>query len=149
MLMPNSSRKAFCPKDHWLLSMPLDMNAFKRAVIQDEESLSRDQEVDEHDGDDAIMTDSEHVRVQRSINRRQRTSQLARLSPRLGVLNNIPFVIRFEDRVSIFRAFVESDRQRSPGMSGFHPHPVGQAQVRRGTVFEDGYEHLNHLGKVL
>ncbi|KAF9549865.1 hypothetical protein EC957_002436 [Mortierella hygrophila] len=148
-LHARDSRKAFCPKDHWLLSMPLDMNAFKRAVIQDEENLSRDQEVDEHDGDDAIMTDSEHVRVQRSINRRQRTSQLARLSPRLGVLNNIPFVIRFEDRVLIFRAFVESDRQRSPGMSGFHPHPIGQAQIHRGTVFEDGYEHLNHLGPKL
>ncbi|KAF8940178.1 hypothetical protein BGZ47_007837 [Haplosporangium gracile] len=148
-LHARDSRKAFCPKDHWLLSMPLDMNAFKRAVIQDEESLSRDQEVDEHDGDDVTMTDSEHVRVQRSINRRQRTSQLARLSPRLGVLNNIPFVIRFEDRVSIFRAFVDSDRQRTLGMSGFHLHPVGQAQIHRGTVFEDGYEHLNHLGPKL
>ncbi|KAG0372985.1 hypothetical protein BGX24_012320 [Mortierella sp. AD032] len=148
-LHARDSRKAFCPKDHWLLSMPLDMMAFKRAVIQDEESLSRDQDVDEHDGDDVTMTDSEHVRVQRSINRRQRTSQLARLSPRLGVLNNIPFVIRFEDRVSIFRAFVESDRQRSAGMAGYHPNAVGHAQVHRGSVFEDGYEHLNHLGPKL
>ncbi|KAK3848260.1 MAG: hypothetical protein J3R72DRAFT_518935 [Linnemannia gamsii] len=148
-LHARDSRKAFCPKDHWLLSMPLDMMAFKRAVIQDEESLSRDQDVDEHDGDDITMTDSEHVRVQRSINRRQRTSQLARLSPRLGVLNNIPFVIRFEDRVSIFRAFVESDRQRSAGMAGYHPNAVGHAQVHRGSVFEDGYEHLNHLGPKL
>ncbi|KAG0201835.1 hypothetical protein BGX33_010076 [Mortierella sp. NVP41] len=148
-LHARDSRKAFCPKDHWLLSMPLDMSAFKRAVIQDEESLSCDQEVDEHDGDDTTMTDSEFVRAQRAINRRQKTSQLARLSPRLGVLNNIPFVIRFEDRVSIFRAFVESDRQRTPGMSGFHPHPVGHAQVHRGSVFEDGYEHLNHLGPKL
>ncbi|KAG0273284.1 hypothetical protein BGZ95_010907 [Linnemannia exigua] len=148
-LHARDSRKVFCPKDHWLLSMPLDMTAFKRAVIQDEESLSRDQDIDEHDGDDIIMTDSEHVRVQRSINRRQRTSQLARLSPRLGVLNNIPFVIRFEDRVSIFRAFVESDRQRSAGMAGYHPNAVGHAQVHRGSVFEDGYEHLNHLGPKL
>ncbi|KAF9125060.1 hypothetical protein BGW39_007686 [Mortierella sp. 14UC] len=148
-LHARDSRKAFCPKDHWLLSMPLDMTAFKRAVIQDEESLSHDQEVDEHDGDDVTMTDSEHIRIQRSINRRQRTSQLARLSPRLGVLNNIPFVIRFEDRVSIFRAFVESDRQRNAGMSGFHPNAVGHAQVHRGSVFEDGYEHLNHLGPKL
>jgi len=127
--------------------MPLDMSAFKRAVILDEESLSLGQEADDQDGDDTTMTNTDNIRVQRSVNRRQRTSLLARLSPRLGVLNNIPFVIRFEDRVSIFRAFVESDRQRTPGMSGFHPHPVGHAQIHRGSVFEDGYEHLNHLGK--
>ncbi|KAF9903122.1 hypothetical protein EC991_004148 [Linnemannia zychae] len=145
-LHARDSRKAFCPKDHWLLAMPLDMTAFKRAVIQDEENLSHDQEVEEHDGDDIVMSDARRIRMQRSINRRQRTSQLAHLSPRLGVLNNIPFVIRFEDRVSIFRAFVESDRQRNAGMSAFHPNAVGHAQVHRGSVFEDGYEHLNHLG---
>ncbi|KAF9919574.1 hypothetical protein FBU30_010850 [Linnemannia zychae] len=147
-LHARDSRKAFCPKDHWLLSMPLDMTAFKRAVIQDDESLSRQQEVDERE-EDVTMTDSEYIRTQRSINRRQRASQLARLSPRLGVLNNIPFIIRFEDRVSIFRAFVESDRQRSLGMAGYHPHPVGHAQIHRATVFEDGYEQLNHLGSRL
>lgn len=37
--------------------------------------------------------------------------QMAYLSPRLGVLNNIPFAIPFEVRVSIFRHFVENDRR--------------------------------------
>ncbi|KAF9109506.1 hypothetical protein BGX27_007547 [Mortierella sp. AM989] len=149
-LHARDSRRSFCPKDHWLLSMPLNMSAFKKAVIMDEESLSRDREQEEMDGDDVLMSDANFIRGQRAINRRQKSSQLARLSPRLGVLNNIPFVIRFEDRVSIFREFVESDRHRTDGGSlSFQPHATGQARIRRGYVFEDGYEQLYNLGSRL
>ncbi|KAG6843168.1 hypothetical protein H0H93_001991, partial [Arthromyces matolae] len=35
--------------------------------------------------------------------------QLAHISPRLGVLNNIPFAIPFDTRVSVFRTFVLND----------------------------------------
>ncbi|KAG0051397.1 hypothetical protein BGZ83_003820 [Gryganskiella cystojenkinii] len=147
-LHARDSRRAFCPKDHWLLSMPLDMYAFQQAVIQDEQNLSQDQDEYEQD-EDTSMSGPGEVRMRRNINRRQRSSQLARLSPRLGVLNNIPFVIRFEDRVTIFRSFVESDRSRTIGGSGYHPHAVGHAQIHRGSVFEDGYQHLNHLGSKL
>lgn len=142
----SSSRKRFCSKDHWLLSMPLNMQSFQQAVILDAESLSREEENEDRD-DMRPNAEDNGSRRQRSINRRQGSSQLARLSPRLGVLNNIPFVIRFEDRVAIFRSFVESDRQRSLGMSNFHPMAVGHARVRRGSIFEDGYQQLNHLGK--
>ncbi|KAF9431813.1 hypothetical protein BGZ76_011669 [Entomortierella beljakovae] len=148
-LHARDSRKQFCPKDHWLLSMQLDMSAFRRAVIQDEESLSRERDMGETDGDDTVMTDPNSVRERRSINRRQKSSQLARLSPRLGVLNNIPFVIRFEDRVAIFREFIELDRRRTQGVSMFHPGAIGTARVRRGYVFEDGYEQLNNIGSRL
>ena len=37
---------------------------------------------------------------------------LASISPKLGILNNIPFVIPFEDRVKIFRQFVQNDLYR-------------------------------------
>jgi len=37
---------------------------------------------------------------------------LAFLSPRLGVLNNIPFVIPFEVRIEIFRQFIRNDAQK-------------------------------------
>ncbi|KAF9567255.1 hypothetical protein EC968_003459 [Mortierella alpina] len=147
-LHSRDSRRSFCPKDHWLVSMPLDMSAFKRAVIHDEEVLSM-QEQEEHDGDDMAMNEVQPARGHRRTDRRQKSSIVARLSPRLGVLNNIPFVIRFEDRVSIFREFVSSDRQRTPGLSSSHVFPVGQAQIHRGSAFEDGYEQLNHLGPKL
>ncbi|KAG0030324.1 hypothetical protein BGZ81_002810 [Podila clonocystis] len=147
-LHARDSRRRFCSKDHWLLSMPLNMQSFQQAVILDAESLSLEEENEDRDD---LRPNMEHngSRRQRSINRRQGSSQLARLSPRLGVLNNIPFVIRFEDRVAIFRSFVESDRQRSLGMSNFHPMAVGHARVRRGSIFEDGYQQLNHLGRKL
>ncbi|KAF8937444.1 hypothetical protein BGZ58_002708 [Dissophora ornata] len=148
-LHARDSRKAFCPKDHWLLSMPLDVSEFKRAAIQDEESLSHGQDLSEADGEDITMSNSDFVRGQRAINRRQRSSLVARLSPRLGILNNIPFVIRFEDRVAIFRAFVESDRERTTGGSSFSHIANGEARVSRGSVFEDGYDQLNRLGPLL
>lgn len=37
---------------------------------------------------------------------------LAFLSPRLGVLNNIPFVIPFDVRVEIFRQFIRNDAHK-------------------------------------
>ncbi|KAF9427442.1 hypothetical protein BGZ94_004884 [Podila epigama] len=149
-LHARDSRRSFCPKDHWLLSTSLNMQSFQQAVILDAQSLSQQND----DGYDERSTvrptlEGNSRSGQRSINRKLGSSQLARLSPRLGVLNNIPFVIKFEDRVAIFRSFVESDRQSSPGLSNFHPIAVGKAQVRRGSVFEDGYEQLNPLGRKL
>ncbi|KAF9580734.1 hypothetical protein BGW38_002499 [Lunasporangiospora selenospora] len=146
-LHARDSRRPFCPKDHWLLSRPLDVNSFKRAVIQDEQRLSHD-ELDMADDEDPQMPSLSHASTRSFANRHKKSTQLARLSPRLGVLNNIPFIIRFEDRVSIFREFVNSDRQRSTDVSGsiFQPGTLGHAQIRRGSAFEDGYDQLNPLG---
>ncbi|KAF8980210.1 hypothetical protein BGZ46_004517 [Entomortierella lignicola] len=148
-LHARDSRKSFCPKDHWLLSMPVNMSAFKWAVVQDEESLSRERDQWGTDGDDSVMTDADSVRGQRAINRRLKSSQVARQSPKLGVLNNIPFVFRFEDRVAIFRQVVASDRERGSWSSMLQPTAIAQARVRRSAVFEDGYEQLNGLGPKL
>ncbi|KAI9301643.1 hypothetical protein BJ944DRAFT_168718, partial [Cunninghamella echinulata] len=69
------------------------------------------------------------------------------ISPRLGLLNNIPFVISFEHRVQIFRLFVENDRKRSDlfGML----RPFAHVEIRRDHVFEDGYNKLYALGSDL
>ena len=80
--------------------------------------------------------------------------QLAALSPRLGVLNNIPFAIPFDVRVSIFRNFVYNDAMQHSGYgsSGHrHANPMAwlrsgsgktRVQVRRGKVAEDGFDKL-------
>ncbi|KAF9974745.1 hypothetical protein BGZ73_001800 [Actinomortierella ambigua] len=140
-LHARDSRRPFCPKDHWLASMPLDMASFKRAVVLDEENLgdNRNGEAEDELGRPMGITER--------TNRRLRTTQLARLSPRLGVLNNIPFVIRFEDRIAIFRAFVESDQERTPWAFAFMHQ--SRAVIRRDHVFEDGFDHLNPLGSKL
>lgn len=66
---------------------------------------------------------------------------LANLSPRLGVLNNIPFAIPFEARVKIFRSFIENDR-RSIGADTRSFFRRTRATVRRGHVAEDGFDKL-------
>jgi len=66
---------------------------------------------------------------------------LADLSPRLGVLNNIPFAIPFEARVKIFRSFIENDRHSTgAGTRSFFQRT--RATVRRGHVAEDGFDKL-------
>ncbi|KAG1838442.1 hypothetical protein DFJ58DRAFT_718731 [Suillus subalutaceus] len=58
------------------------------------------------------------------------TRQLSHFSPRLGVLNDIPFAIQFETRVLIFRRFVENDNGRI------------DVSIRRVHIGQDGYDRL-------
>ncbi|KAI9287664.1 hypothetical protein BC943DRAFT_342170 [Umbelopsis sp. AD052] len=81
---------------------------------------------------------------------------MARISPHLGILNNIPFVLPFEDRVEVFRMFIRNDRRSLYGGMmqvpddadvdfSFLP-PVARVTIRRDHVFEDGFTHLYGLG---
>ncbi|TFY62017.1 hypothetical protein EVJ58_g4134, partial [Rhodofomes roseus] len=74
--------------------------------------------------------------------------QIAYMSPRLGVLNNIPFAIPFEVRVSIFRQFVASDlvARGLLSTSGRHAfYPKTRVTVRRESVAQDGFDHLGDV----
>lgn len=69
--------------------------------------------------------------------------QIAYMSPRLGVLNNIPFAIPFEIRVSIFRNFVGNDMVRRGGSRNpFDRASRTRIKVRRGSVAQDGFDKL-------
>ena len=63
--------------------------------------------------------------------------QLSSLSPRLGILNNIPFAIPFENRVGIFRHFVMSDMNNATGHFG-----RSSVIIRRDHVSSDGFDKL-------
>ena len=70
--------------------------------------------------------------------------QTAVMTPRLGVLNNIPFAIPFEVRVSIFRRFVMYDAM-SRGITRYNHLGMinkSRVQVRRGMVAQDGFDKL-------
>ncbi|EJT98849.1 HECT-domain-containing protein [Dacryopinax primogenitus] len=75
---------------------------------------------------------------------------MARLSPRLGVLNNLPFAIPFEVRVGIFRQFVRNDME-SIGIYDVYGlrRPRHGVEIRRDHVAEDGYDGLSGLGQAL
>ena len=154
-LMPeSSSRKPFVPADHWLVTSQLDMNSFVEAAVYvscftfhfpfflHNPSFSlEEQQLSKHG--------SHHPRV---LSKRQ----IAAMSPRLGILNNIPFSIPFEVRVSIFQHFVMNDmaayrgsvqsynRFLNMGQLGF-PNGKERVQVRRGNVSQDGFDRLGEV----
>lgn len=69
--------------------------------------------------------------------------QIALLSPRLGVLNHIPFAIPFDVRVSIFRSFVSNDKM-TRGLDRLRGHPAtARVTVRREKIAEDGFNALD------
>ncbi|KAG2125194.1 HECT-domain-containing protein [Suillus cothurnatus] len=109
------SRKPFMPENHWHVSSQIDMNSFIDAAVFEEQQLDESS-------------------APRALTRRQ----LSHFSPRLGVLNNIPFAIQFETRVLIFRRFVENDKwNRNRDTRGRI-----DVSIRRGHIAQDGYDRL-------
>ncbi|KAI7863834.1 hypothetical protein BDF14DRAFT_1733311 [Spinellus fusiger] len=75
---------------------------------------------------------------------RHSKGKLSVITPRLDLLNHLPFVIPFEYRVEIFRKFVENDRGNHWIQD--YVHPRTSVVVHRDSVFEDGFSHLYPLG---
>ncbi|KIJ59650.1 hypothetical protein HYDPIDRAFT_32985 [Hydnomerulius pinastri MD-312] len=116
------SRRPFMPEDHWHVSSQIDMNSFIEAAVYEE------QVVDE--------TATPRASLKRQL------AHFSRLSPRLGVLNNMPFAIPFETRVLIFRRFVESDMMNR-GFDQFSRRGRMEVSIRRGNIAQDGYDRLS------
>ncbi|KAJ3307475.1 hypothetical protein HDV03_000123 [Kappamyces sp. JEL0829] len=60
------------------------------------------------------------------------------------ILENIPFIVAFEDRVKLFRSYLVDD-----GTASVWVAPSFRVEVRREQVFQDGYAQLNSLGPKL
>lgn len=132
------------------MTSTFDLQSFIQTVVSEEAQLDEDAAESHQDGSQEMGVAPPHARPIRSTRDRKSQRQLAFVSPRLGVLNNIPFVIPFDQRVAIFRTFVENDRKRL-GIDRYtfsrrHRH---RAVVRRGHIAEDGFAHLNGLGPAL
>ena len=67
--------------------------------------------------------------------------QAAYLTPRLAVLNNIPFAIPFETRVSIFRSFILNDMESLGRLDRFSGGKT-KAVIRRDKIARDGFDRL-------
>lgn len=70
---------------------------------------------------------------------------MAFISPRLGILNNIPFSIPFSTRVSIFQQFITNDAHQL-GLDDYWVRPKYKATIRRKSVAQDGFDQLGKLG---
>lgn len=134
-LHTRDSRHRFTPESHWHMLSQNDMTSFIQAVVLEERELSINMAQDD---------DGQNFRVPiAAFSQRKREF----MTPRLEVLNNIPFVIPFDVRVEIFRQFVRNDIERL-GISRdmFAPTRRRRAVIRRGHVAEDGMAQLNGLG---
>ncbi|KZV93827.1 HECT-domain-containing protein [Exidia glandulosa HHB12029] len=126
------SRRPFMPPDYWLLTSQIDVTSFiEAAVLEDIQLTAPDDE------------------TQRQYTGALSKRQIAFVSPRLGVLHNIPFALPFEIRVAIFRHFVRNDMMRL----GIDPHGMSHRRhktvIRRDRIAEDGFDQLNDLGPAL
>ncbi|KAF8148075.1 hypothetical protein B0H34DRAFT_803194 [Crassisporium funariophilum] len=129
-IVARDSRKPFVPRDHWLVTSQLDMSSFVDAAVLEEQQISS-----------SSTTPSSRLLA---LSKRQ----IASMSPRLGILNNIPFSIPFSVRVAIFRHFVLNDMMARGTASRFQHRGFGggggraKVQVRRGMVAQDGFDRL-------
>lgn len=111
-----------------------DVQSFVEAAIFEEKELTSDSNAE-------VVVSGTRVRPTHSLSARQ----LAYLSPRLGILNNIPFAIPFPIRVSIFRRFILNDattRGTSDRYSFEAMRHRTRAHIRRSSVAQDGFDKL-------
>lgn len=131
----HSSRKHFTPRDHWLVTSQIDVQSFVQAAIFEEQQMS------ENDGEEMEeplpYTSRPSLKSSRSLTKQQ----VAYLSPRLAVLNKIPFAIPFETRVSIFRHFILNDMMARGRMDRFSGGRT-KAVIRRDRIAQDGFDRL-------
>ena len=137
------SRKSFTTSDHWLMTSELDLKAFCEAVILEERKLEeQDSDIEMNDDLNSSRAGLRRYRNTKTLSKQQ----LAHISPKLGILNNIPFVIPFDTRVAIFREFIRIDEIRNNTDDYFDRV---RADIRRDYVAEDGFSQLNIPGNQL
>lgn len=160
-----------------------EMDRFIPAVVQEEEEKHKIQESDYSDAggppDDEMDDDIEEeihdtligtqrtqqVRNLERLRRQQRKASkrkyLESITPRLEILQNMPFFIPFATRVQIFRHFVLLDQVRRRGTpdadlwrfsmmnSGRVDFGRHKARVRRESIFDDAFKQYYELGEGL
>lgn len=181
LLKEFSSRRKFLPRDHWLMTKYFEMDRFISAVVSEEEQkhqieASYEPETDDRDNDpdDEQVTNAwnligttraQQVRNSERLKQQQRKASrrkyMESVTPRLEILQNMPFFIPFATRVQIFRQFVQLDQIRRRGGTdadewrfAMMHSPTGniskhRAKVRREHIFDDAYEQYYDLGEGL
>ncbi len=157
------------------------MDRFIPAVVAEEENKHKIQEsyseADQleniaEDGESEVYVDNligtqrtQQVRNFERLRKQQRKAlkkkYLESVTPRLEILQNMPFFIPFITRVQIFREFVKLDQIRRRGTSDADSWRFAmmnssggnidkhRAKVRRESIFDDAYEQFYELGEGL
>lgn len=157
-LQSRDARHRFTPDDFWTITAGLDITKYMKWILEEDERIAeaaRAGDVPAHiqsPAEDYMEEDDEEHSMaavwrssKPSTKVRRTTNQAAVASPRLGILNNLPFVIPFHTRVRVFDEFISRDAQRLGLAHEFNSigGPVISATIRRDHVAEDGMEQLN------
>lgn len=157
-----------------------EMDRFIAAVVEEEEAKKtiedidtephHDAEVDfiEEDADEVNLIGTARTQRLRHVERlKERQQQIARkrdldlITPRLEIMQNMPFFIPFATRVQIFRQFVRNEQRERRGfedpddwrfaMMQAHTQDMSKhrATVHRDSIFDDAYEQFWTLNEGL
>ncbi|KAF3939782.1 hypothetical protein ABW19_dt0200050 [Dactylella cylindrospora] len=161
------SRQQFLPEDFWLLN-EIEMEGSTLLVAEEEARQQEPNEVDPEDESDSSDEQSEEASFSghreisnRSREKDARRNYLAAITPRLEILQNLPFLIPFKTRVKIFRNFIHLDQVRRGTQdselwrlnqaTNFLDHngrkPKHHGVIRRDRIFEDAYDSFYTLGE--
>lgn len=116
------------------MTSKIDVQSFVQAAIFEEQQTSENGEETEELPPYASRPPLKPLRL--SVKR-----QMAYHSPRLAVLNNIPFAVPFEARVSIFRNFILNDMMSRGRIDRFSSGRT-RAVIRRDKIAQDGFDRL-------
>lgn len=137
-LSERNARRKFAADEFWIMqTLQADPKGFIEAVKFEAAEF------------DAVEPGHENPQPQwgaRYTTRRQ----IAYISPRLGLLNNLPMAVPFQTRLEVFRQFIKADRERLGITSRYDPrHVRHRATIRRSDLAHDGFRQLNDVGPLL
>jgi ubiquitin-protein ligase E3 C len=162
MLTVESSRRPFLPKDHWLMTKQVKMSGFIEAVALEEQEHLLAQQIQEEQQEEESSEDDEEYRFSRVGNNRtqrawhrerlirkqerlQKKRYLEAVTPRLEILQNMPFFIPFHTRVEVFRQFVLQDMARRRGDKSIDPDMWRMSLAHQGSFAMDGMQHARDI----
>ena len=177
MIYERDSRRKFLPRGHWLMTRYFEMDRFISAVVKEEEEKYKIEqsygnepdetmaEDEQESADEPLLVGTSHTlqirnaeRLKRQQRQDSRKKYLRSVTPRLEILQNMPFFIPFETRVEIFREFVMMDQVIRRGTADADEWRFAQinspngtisrhrAKVRRKNIFDDAFEQFYELG---
>ncbi|KAL7420037.1 ubiquitin-protein ligase (E3) [Cryptotrichosporon argae] len=132
-----NARRQFASDEFWVMADFADLQGFVQAAVFDDAELA---------AADAGTPNPDGPRWARA--RQLSKRQVAYLSPRLGLLNNLPMAVPFQTRLEVFSAFVNADKARL-GLDTYIHRKRIRARIRRNNLAEDGFRQLDPAGPAL
>ncbi|WWC86828.1 uncharacterized protein L201_001707 [Kwoniella dendrophila CBS 6074] len=141
-IVERNGRRQFADPDFWVMKSQLDLKGFVEAAVFEDAELTQSNDTD------IEMSDSSTLPRWARARQRFTKRQMAYISPRLGLLNNLPMSVPFQTRLEVFRKFIESD-QRRLGIDYHSRRQRNYAKIRRNHIARDGFDELGDLGPAL